>query len=308
MANLGPRPRDVDTEDLRVLLAVARVGRLTSAASLLGVDHTTVRRRLDRLEKALQTRLVHRGPDGWELTPVGRSVAEQAGPLEQIVSQVLGAAEGTGSAPRGPVQLFTTDAFGIAFASRAIGRVAAQYPGITVDLVTSTRPLSSRPSGFDIAVTVGRSTLLETPSVHLTDYMFRLYASRDYLARNPPIERVEDLRDHALVYYIDALLPVRYLDVTAKLGDMQQGFGSTNIFAQLEATRHGAGIGLLPTFLGRRAPNLVEVLADAVQFQLSFHISVRRPLEIPPAVEVMRQALIQEVRERQAELMPPPRP
>lgn len=305
MAKLEPRPRDVDTEDLRVLLAVARVGRMTSAASLLGIDHTTVRRRLDRLEAALQTRLVHRSAEGWELTPVGRAVAEQAGPLEQLVSQVLGAASGSGSAPRGPVQVFTTDAFGIAFASRAIGRVAAEYPGITVDLVTSTRPLGARPSGFDIAVTVGRSNLLETPSVHLTDYMFRLYASREYLARNPPITSVEDLRQHALVYYIDALLPVRYLDLTAQLGDMHQGFGSTNILAQLEATRHGTGIGLLPTFLGRRAPNLVEVLPEEVQFQLSFHIAVRRPLEVPPAVEVVRQALIREVRERRTELMPP---
>jgi len=48
-----PHPLDVSTDDLRYLLAVARSGRLVSAATLLGVDHTTVRRRIDRLELAL---------------------------------------------------------------------------------------------------------------------------------------------------------------------------------------------------------------------------------------------------------------
>lgn len=77
-----PRPLDVSTDDLRYLLAVARAGRMVSAAALLGVDHTTVKRRIDRLESALGVRLLDRGADGWELTAIGREVAERAGSLE----------------------------------------------------------------------------------------------------------------------------------------------------------------------------------------------------------------------------------
>lgn len=299
-----PRPQDIHTEDLRVLLAVHRTGRLTSAAALLGIDHTTVRRRLDRLETTLQVRLLDRGAESWELTAVGRAVVEQAGPLERLVEQVLGAASSTGFAPRGPVQVITPDGFSVAFASRAIGRVRSEYPGITVDLVTSTRPLSSRAAGFDIAVSIGAPSPLRISSSKLSDYSLHLFASPEYLDRHPAIEALDDLGAHALVFYVDALLTVRDLDLAPLLSGMKQGFGSTNVFAQVEATQSGAGIGLLPDFLAVRAPDLVRVLPREVSFELAFHMAARTSGTANDAVEIVRQALIRETRERASELMP----
>ncbi len=299
-----PRPQDVHTEDLRVLLAVYRTGRMTSAAALLGIDHTTARRRLDRLETTLKARLLDRGADSWELTAVGRAVVEQAGPLERLVEQVLGAASSSGFAPRGPVQVVTPDGFSVAFASRAIGRVRTEYPGITVDLVTSTRPLSSRAAGFDIAVSIGEPSPLRLRSTKLSDYSLHLFASPEYLARHAPIRTLDDLGSHALVFYVDALLTVRDLDLAPVLNGMKQGFGSTNVFAQLEATQSGAGIGLLPDFLAIRAPELVRVLPHEVGFELDFHISARSSGTAADAVEIVRQAIVREVRDRAAELMP----
>jgi DNA-binding transcriptional LysR family regulator len=307
MAHSEPRPQDIHTEDLRVLLAVARSGRLNSAALLLGVDHTTIRRRLDRLEATLKTRLLQRGTDGWELTQTGRAVVKQATPLEQIVAHVVGAASGTPDEARGPVQVFAPEGFGVAFVSRAIGRVRSQFPGITVDMVTYSRPVSSRPSGFDIAITVGSSNPLRQPAAHLSDFSMRLYATQDYLAQHPRIRSAEDLGAHSLIFYGDALLTVRELDVAPALRGMQQGFGSTSVFAHLEATRHGAGIGLLPTFIGRRAPNLVEVLPDDVDFRLGFFMSTRAGTDGVDAVEVVRRAIVREVDERGSDLIPPAR-
>ena len=299
-----PRPQDVHTEDLRVLLAVARTGRLTSAASLLSIDHTTVRRRLDRLEATLHARLLDRGAESWELTAIGRAVVDQAGPLERLIEGVLGAASTSGFAPRGPVQITAPDGFSVAFASRAISRVRAEYPGITVDLVTSTRPLSSRAAGFDIAISIGAPGTSRLQSSKLSDYSLHLFASPEYLERHPPIASIDDLAAHALVFYVDALLTVTDLDLAPILSQMTQGFGSTNVLAQLEATRSGAGIGLLPDFLAARAPELVRVLPDEVGFQLAFHIAARASETTADAVEIVRHALVREVQERAAELMP----
>lgn len=303
-----PDPHEVSTDDLRVLLAVARSGRLVSAATLLGVDHTTIRRRLDRLEAALGVRLLDRGADGWELTAIGRDVVARAAPLEHLVDDVLGAASGLGDTVRGTVRLVAPEAFGTLFVAPALARVQHEHPGVTVELVTSTRPLSLRGSGFDLAVTVGAATGSRLAAQELAPYSVRLYASREYLAAHPPIRTVADLELHPLVFYVDALLTVRELDLAPVLGDMHVRFGSTNAFAQLEATRHGAGIGLLHAFMADREPDLVAVLPDLVDFRVPFSLAIRRDALAVDAVRIVRDALIAEVESRRAELVPLPPP
>ena len=54
-------------DDLRYVLAVARTGSLAGAARSLGVNHTTVLRRVDAFEKTLGLRLFERLPAGYIL-------------------------------------------------------------------------------------------------------------------------------------------------------------------------------------------------------------------------------------------------
>lgn len=304
MAQPGTDPRDVSTDDLRFLLAVARSGRLISAATLLGVDHTTVRRRLDRLEAALGVRLLDRGADGWELTAIGRDVAARAAPLEHLVEEVVGAASGGDDTVRGTVRLVAPEAFGTLFVVPVLARVQAAHPGITVELVTSTRPLSVRGSGFDLAVTVGSAASSRLASQTLAPYSVRLYASREYVEAHAPIASLADLERHPLVFYVDALLTVRELDLAPVLAGMHVRFGSTNAFAQLEATRRGAGIGLLHAFMADREADLVPVLPDLVDFRVQFSLSVRRDALAVDAVRLIRDELLAEVESRRAELVP----
>ncbi len=298
-----PRPLDVSTDDLRYLLAVARAGRMVSAAALLAVDHTTVKRRIDRLEAALGVRLLDRGADGWELTAIGREVAERAGSLEQLVEQVVAAASGGDDAVRGTVRIVAPDGFGSLFVAPALARLQRAHPGIVVELVTSTRPLSLRGSGYDIAVTVGSSAASRLTSEVLAPYSLRLYASPGYLASHPPIRSFADLENHDLVFYVDALLTVHELDLAPVLNGMRVGFGSTNVFAQLEATRAGAGVGLLHAFMGERDPGLVPVLPNDVEFRLQFSIATRRESANVEAVALVEKAIRSEVEERAAELL-----
>lgn len=301
----APDPHAVSADDVRYLLAVARVGRLVSAATLLGVDHTTVRRRLDRLEAALGARLLDRGADGWQLTAIGRDVVERAAPLEALVEQVVAAASGS-DAVRGTVRVAAPDGFGSLFAAPALARVRVEHPGIALELVTSTRPLSQRGSGFDLAVTIGTPAGSRIRAELLTEYALRLFAAPAYLEARPPIRTTADLEGHDLVFYVDALLTVRELDLaTLGLEGMRLSFGSTNVFAQLEATRAGAGIGLLHTFMGEGAPGLVPVLPNAVDVRLPFMLSHRPDSPAVDAVAIVRAALHREVAERRDELLPP---
>ncbi|MFE2069570.1 LysR family transcriptional regulator [Streptomyces sp. NPDC059467] len=305
---VGPRrsvdPRKLRADDLRYLLAVARTGRLVAAADALGVDHTTVSRRIAALEKSIGLRLVERGTEGWALTDIGRSVSENARAIEEAVHRVVDTVAGQ-DAPslRGTVRVSAPDGIGTVFVTPALVRLRRRHPQLQVELVTATRQLALRPSGFDLALVIGVPSSARLVTEHLTDYTLGLYASDDYLARHGRPGSVAELREHPLVFYIESMLQVGDLDIERHLPGVSPAFSSTNVFAQLEATEHGAGIGVLPAFLARRT-RLHRLLADEIDIRLPITLAVRREAVTHPAVRALWTALRHEVAERGAELIP----
>ena len=83
-----------------------------------------------------------------------------------------------------------------------------------------------------------------------------------------------------------------------------KAFGSTNVVAQLTATRHGAGVGLLPCFLAEPEPDLVRVLHTDVRFILAFSLSQRRDSPASDAVRLLRAALHRYVVDNRELLLP----
>lgn len=298
---------DVSADDLRYLLAVARAGRMVTAATMLGVEHTTVRRRIDRLETALGVRLLDRSADGWSLTAIGREVVDRAGGVEDLVQSVIAAASGgpgDHDRIRGTVRVLAPDAFGALFVAPALARLQRGHPELEIELVTATRPLTVRGSGFDVAVTIGQVRNPRLTSELLTSYSLGLYAAPSYLDSHPPIRSLDDLSAHRIVFYVDALLTVPELDLRELLGTVDIEFGATSPFAQLEATRAGAGVGLLHAFMADRDPGLVRLLRRAVDLRLQLSLSTRRDSPALEAVALVREALHAEVDQRGDELLP----
>ena len=64
--------REPQLEALMTFLAAARLGRYTAAAEVLGVNHSTVSRRIASLEDAMGGRVLVRTASGWEVTELGR--------------------------------------------------------------------------------------------------------------------------------------------------------------------------------------------------------------------------------------------
>lgn len=301
-----PRATDVRADDLRYLLAVARSGRMVTAAALLEVDHTTVARRIRALERSLGHRLLESGADGWELTSLGRAVVDAASPIDDAVAHVLDVTTvDQAGALHGSLRVLAPDGFGTTFVVPALQNVRREHPLLGVELVTATRPLSARGSGFDIAVTIGVPSSKALVSEKLTDYTLRLYASASYLAAHDPVRETADLGIHPLIYYVDSMLTVAHLDLRRSLGGMEVGFGSTNILAQLAAAEAGAGIGLLPSFLAESRPTLVPVLPDVIGYTLEIGLSARAESAGRAAVGVVRAELQREVRRRIDEVLPP---
>ncbi len=260
-------------DGLLTLLAVARTGRYTAAADLLGINHTTASRRVAALEQALGGPLLARGAAGWELTELGRSGVAAA---ERIEAVLHGLDADTAHDLHGKVRIAATDGFSARVVAPAIAELGRAHPRLSVDLLTVTRRAPSTRSGVDVEVVVGRPETYRVEPELLAPYRLGLYGSRDYLAADGTPQRSRDLAGRPLVYFIDSMLTVDDLDLARVLvPDMTDRLSSTNVLVHVEATCAGAGLGLLPCFLADTRPDLVRVLPDEVSVQLEYWMVVR---------------------------------
>lgn len=280
-----------NSDDLLVLLAVARTGRFTLAAETLGLNHTTVSRRISALEKALDGRVLSKTAGGWELTDLGRRAVAAAENVESAVALLRGP---PGAAPQlsGVVRVSATDGFSAYIAAPAIAVLQRANPMLRVEIVTVTRRALQHRSGLDIEVVVGEPQVHRAEAFRLGDYMLGMYASRDYLTEHgTPKDKVELCR-HPLVYFVDSMLQVDDLDAPRRLvPEMRDALSSTNVFVHVEATRAGAGIGFLPCFMADRHPDLVRLLPKVFREQLPYWMVLRPDSLRQPAVAAVVAAL-----------------
>lgn len=250
-------------------LAVARLGRYTAAAEVLGVNHSTVSRRIAALEAAMGGRVLVRATAGWEVTALGRRAVEVAERIEASMDELI--AGENGDRVRGVVRIAAPEAFTSVFLVPAMTRLREKHPDLSVELLSATRRVRQNRSGVDLEIVVGRPQVLRAYATPVCTYELRLYATPEYLARTGAPTSLADLAAHPLVYYVEASLQVDELDRAVQaLPPSPPSIRSTNVFAHVEATAAGAGIGVLPDFLGEPDPRLVPVLPGAYSHPLAY--------------------------------------
>ena len=256
-------------ESLIALLTVARLGRYTAAANVLGVNHSTISRRIDALQKAMGGHLLTRTPNGWELTDLGRRAMASAETIEQAV-EAIGAEKDSG-ALAGHVRVAAPDAFSAHLAAPALAKLQVKHPQLVFEIVSETTRARQTRTGMDLEIVIGEPHVRKAASMKLMDYELRLYATAEYLESHGTPRSIEDLAGHSLNYYIDTALTVDKLDdATSALPPMRRSISSTSIAVQYAATMNHAGIGLLPTFLSRHYPNLIPVLHEEFTFHSEY--------------------------------------
>lgn len=141
---------EVDWEDVRTFLALARHGSLSAAARMLSVNHATISRRLRMLEDSLGEKLVERRPEGYVLTAAGTQALDAAGDMEQA-AQVLrrGMMDGT---PGGLVRIASSPGLSAGFLTSRLAALASRYPGLDIDLAPNLRSISLERHEADIAI------------------------------------------------------------------------------------------------------------------------------------------------------------
>ncbi|WP_307448099.1 MULTISPECIES: LysR family transcriptional regulator [Microbacterium] len=281
----------VRADDLLTLLAVSRTGRYTAAAAVRGVDHTTVARRIAALEDALGGRVVSASGRGWELTALGRHAVETAGRIEAAMSHLAGGGDEPDPVS-GVVRMSATDGFSAYIAAPAIAALRRRHPSLTVEIVTAQRRATLHRPGLDLEVVVGEPQTSRGQAVEIGRYTLGMYASRAYLEQLGRPRTRDELQQHRLVYFVDSMLQVEALDLPRRVVPrMRDGVSSTNVLVQVEATRAGAGIGMLPCFAADRHDDLERLLPDEIAERLPYWMIARDDALRIPAVAALAEAL-----------------
>ncbi len=288
--------------DLQDFLAVARAGQLARAGSAIGVDPTTIARHLRRLEARLGTTLFEQTREGQVLTETGEALLARVEAMAQAAS---GIAEGGAGGLAGTLRISTSEGFGSWFLARQVPAFAAAHPALTLDIVASSGFLSLSKREADIAVMLSRPKAGPVLARKLSDYALRLYAAPAYLAAQATPQRPADLaQDHRLIGYIPDLLydpTLRYLDEI--LPGLTASLRSSSINAQHRLLAAGAGIGVLPCFMGDADPGLVAVLPER-RIVRSFWLVTHRDTQNLARIKAGKDWLIASVQSRREVLLP----
>jgi DNA-binding transcriptional LysR family regulator len=261
-------------DDLRHFLAVARLGTLSAAAERLGTDHTTVARRIQRLEEALAAKVFYRSSLGYSLTLAGEKLQPIAEAMEAGYLAAA-AAHSTNPTVSGIVRIGAPDGFGTWFLAPRIHKLAQLHPQLEIELVVTARAFSLSKREADLVISLTSPEHIRIVSRRLTDYRLMVYAARQYLGSHPEISGPGNFNKHDFIGYIEDMLFTPELNYLAAIGTgINARIRSTNLIAQVNATLAGGGLCVLPAFIARSYPALIPVLPDKSALKRSYYMHI----------------------------------
>ncbi|MGI3902437.1 MAG: LysR family transcriptional regulator [Janthinobacterium lividum] len=276
---------EIDWQDVRIFVTLARHGSLSAAARTLSVNHATISRRLQSLEESLGEKLVERRREGYVLTPAGAHALEAASDMEQA-AHVLGRGTLDG-APSGLVRINAPPALSIGFLTSRLVTLAARHPRLDIDLTSNHRPISLERHEADIAIRFGRPGDGDVVARPLVTVGYGFYGT-DEACRS-----VEAGTDPVFVGFNEAAAHLREATWIARhFPRARLVFRTNDQFAQSIAARSGAGFVLLPHYIGRSDPLLRVCELGAVPPRKDVFLLTRRRDRKTPSIRAVADEVV----------------
>jgi DNA-binding transcriptional LysR family regulator len=264
---------DIDWDDLRYFLRALEAKSLAGAARRLGVEHSTVGRRLSALERSLGASLVLRGPHGLQLTPLGEKLA----PLVHDMGRAVAAVDGLVNAQKASIRLAVPSGFTRIFAT-ALSQPKAKGLKFSLDILSGASPRDLRKGEADLAIRSAPLADQDLIASKLCEAGFSLYASAAYLKRQPASPDPKHLRGHDVIGYhasLSAAAPSKWLEKHAAGASIV--LRSREMTDMLSAALSGIGVAVLPCMLGDQEATLTRLTPQVLATQ-TFSLVYRREL------------------------------
>jgi DNA-binding transcriptional LysR family regulator len=282
-------------DDVRYFLAVAREGSIRRAAASLGVNHSTVSRRIRQLEQRYGARLFDPLPSGFSLTPTGEDVLELAREIELDMSVLTGRLAGRDTQISGSVRIAIGDNF-VARLAPLLARMRAAYPAVQIQLAVSNDVVNLSNREAEIALRV--SNLAPEPMVgkRLGTMAMALYASRRYLARNRGVRK---LTSYDWIGWDESWSNEHTRWMKQTIPQQNVACRVDSPAAMYEMTRAGVGVAHLLCYLGDVDADLVRVVPEVSDFSaglwLLTHPDLKGTARVRGVMEFIEQEFAKQI-------------
>lgn len=227
-----------------MFVALARQGSLSAAARMLSTSHATVARRLHALEQSLGEKLVERRPEGYVLTLAGTRVLAVAGEMEHA-AQVLGRGVADDT-PSGLIRISSSPGLSAGFLASRLALMTMRYPRLDIDLSPALRAVSLDRYEADIAVRVDKPNDGDVIARPLTTIGYGFYGTDD------ACRAVEAGGEPVFIGFNEADAYIsQAVWMSHHFPRARVAFRAKDQYLQSLAARSGAGLALIPHYIGR---------------------------------------------------------
>lgn len=274
-----------DWQDLYYFTVLARTQSLSAAARELQVEHATVGRRVDALEKALGVKLVDRLPRSRPLTAQGIALVELAAGMGEMATQVMRLSRVASIEMAGTVRVSCPPSIANHCVAPHVTRLRAEYPRLNLVLMPSTQLAALDKGEADIALRTVRPDEDALVRRKVGVVRFGLYGPADF--QHLPAEQwtfigYDNSRDH---------LPQQAWMHQVR-GHREVAFAASDLITQQMAARAQVGAVVLPTLVGDHDPLLVR-LPTATEGPLrDIWLTVYPDMRRSPLVKVVMEFLV----------------
>jgi DNA-binding transcriptional LysR family regulator len=289
-------------DDLRFVLAIARGGNLAAGAQSLGVNHSTMFRRLNTLEKALGAQLFERLATGYRLTDSGQRLIEAAERMETEALALDRDITGRDMRLNCIVRVTCSETMGYKILPAEIARFGKLHPGITVDLSVENKMVDLSRREADVALRATRPSEGDLFGRKIADIRWGLFASADYLKAHGAPKRIGDLAKHVFVGWSESAPQTRASVWLGKhVPPSAIGFRSNSMLNKLVAARDGLGIAVLPIYLPAGEQNIVRLLEPlhdlATEMWIVTHRSLKDTARVRAFMEIVGDGIKRSIAE-----------
>jgi DNA-binding transcriptional LysR family regulator len=269
------RLSSLDWDDLRYVLAVADAGSLASAARGLGVNHTTVLRRIGAFEQRLGLRLFESLPTGYVLTAGGEELIAAARHIDDAVSDLERRLAGQDLRLSGIVRVTTTDTLMASILPGILAEFRAAHPGIQIEVALSNLMFNLSKRDADVAIRPAKDPPETLIGRRIANVAFAIYASPRYLATH----RHDDLAAHQWVGPDDSLAATSVAQwMRSELPESAVALRADSLLGVRQSAQAGLGLAALPCYLGDTSPDLACVHGPIAAMETSLWILTHEDL------------------------------
>ena len=286
-----------DWSDLRHLIAVSRHGSTLAAAKVLGVNQSTVHRRLAELESRIGLTLVKRHTTGYRLSELGESLIDKVLAVEAAIVVLERQVQALKDDLKGLVRLTCPEPTVSRIAATGLlDRFYERHPGLSVEFVTSDRYLDIAKGEADVAFRSGEPTDDNLVGRKICDSIWAIYASKSYIQQHGRPTSIADLAGHAMIGFDGIMQNHRAAKwLLSAVPGARVVNRNNSMLGTLSAAKAGIGIAPLPTTLGDAEDTLVQILPPVEELTRSWYLLTHPDLRKTPRIAAFIDCVLDDI-------------